>query len=76
MASINKQSVRDEFDKIKASFDEQVKSGKVPAETATLVNALFMLFGLIMSIFMEKITKKTSDNSSIRPIPDSSATKL
>jgi transposase len=67
MASINKQSVRDEFDKIKASFDEQVKSGKVPAETATLVNALFMLFGLIMSIFMEKITKKTSDNSSIPP---------
>jgi transposase len=67
MASINKQSVRDEFDKLKISFDEQVKAGKVPAETATLMNALFVLFSLIMSIFMEKMTKKTSDNSSIPP---------
>jgi flagellar motor protein MotB len=67
MASINKQSVREELDKIKASFEEQVKSGKVSAETVTLVNALFMLFSLIMSIFMEKITKKTSANSSLPP---------
>ena len=67
MASINKQSVRDEFDKLKISFDEQVKAGQVSGETATLVNALFVLFGLIMSIFMEKMTKKTSDNSSIPP---------
>jgi transposase len=65
MATINKQSVRDEFDRIKASFDEQVKSGKVPAETAALVNTLIMLFGIILSIFMEKQTKKNSANSSI-----------
>jgi hypothetical protein len=28
MANLNKQSVREEFDKIKASFEEQVKVGK------------------------------------------------
>ncbi len=67
MAILNKQSVREEFDKVKASFNEQVKSGKVPSETATLVSTLIMLFEIILSIFMEKSTKKTSANSSIPP---------
>lgn len=67
MAILNKQSVREEFDKVKSSFNEQVKSGKVPADTATLVNTLIMLFEIILSIFMEKSTKKTSANSSIPP---------
>ena len=67
MATFNKQSVREEFDKIKASFDTQINSGKVPAETAALFNALIMLVGIILSIFMEKATKKTSLNSSIPP---------
>mgnify|MGYP000861009955 FL=1 len=67
MASIDKQSVRAEFDKIKTSFDEQVKAGKVSTEVATLFNALMMLFNIILSIFMEKTTKKTSANSSIPP---------
>lgn len=42
MASIDKQSIRAEFDKIKASFDEQVQSGKVSSETAALVNTLIV----------------------------------
>ena len=78
MASIDKQSIRAEFDKIKATFDEQVKSGKVSTEVATLFNTLMMLFNIILSIFMEKNTKKTSANSSIPPsqtTPDNSSTK-
>jgi transposase len=67
MASIDKQSVRDEFDKIKAGFQEQVSAGKVSPEVASLVNTLMMLFNIILSIFMEKATKKTSANSSIPP---------
>ena len=67
MPSIDKQSVREEFDKIKASFQEQVNSGKVSAETASLVNTLMTLFSLLMAIFMEKNTKKTSKNSGIPP---------
>lgn len=77
MASVDKQSIRAEFDKIKATFDEQVQSGKVSSETATLVNTLMMLFNIILSIFMEKNTKKTSANSSIPPsqtTPDNSST--
>lgn len=67
MATIDKQSVRAEFDKIKVGFDEQVKSGKVSTEVAMLVNTLMLLFNLVLSIFMEKSTKKTSANSSIPP---------
>lgn len=77
MATIDKQSVRAEFDKIKLSFDEQVKAGKVSTEVATLFNTLMMLFNIILSIFMEKTTKKTSANSSIPPsqtTPDQSST--
>jgi hypothetical protein len=44
MATLDKQSVREEFDKIKAGFDEQVKAGKVTSEVATLVNTLILLF--------------------------------
>ena len=54
MASIDKQSIRVEFDKIKANFDEQVKSGKVSSEVASLISSLMMLFNIILSIFMEK----------------------
>ncbi|NCT56207.1 MAG: hypothetical protein GW760_00585 [Legionella sp.] len=77
MASIDKQSVRDEFEKIKVGFDEQVKAGKVSTEVAMLVNTLMMLFNLLLSIFMEKTTKKTSQNSSIPPsqtTPDKTST--
>lgn len=67
MATLDKQSVREEFDKIKASFDAQVKAGKVTSEVATLVNTLIMLFSIVLSIFLEKKTKKTSANSGIPP---------
>jgi transposase len=78
MATLDKQTVRTELDKIKASFDEQVKAGKVSSEVATLFNALMMLFNIILSIFMEKTTKKTSANSSIpssQTTPDDSSIK-
>ncbi len=65
MATLDKHSVREEFDKIKASFDAQVQAGKVTSEVATLVNTLIMLFSIVLSIFLEKKTKKTSANSGI-----------
>lgn len=77
MATVDKQSVRDEFDKIKIGFQEQVAAGKVSTEVATLFNTLMMLFNIILTIFMEKSTKKTSANSSIPPSqtpPDDTST--
>ena len=52
--------LEDEFDKIKAGFQEQVEAGKVSPETATLFNALIFLVNIILSIFMEKMTKRNS----------------
>jgi len=77
MATVDKQSVRDEFDKIKIGFQEQVAAGKVSTEVATLFNTLMMLFNIILTIFMEKSTKKKSANSSIPPSqtpPDDTST--
>ena len=36
MATVDKQSIRDEFDKIKSSFQEQVTAGNVSSEVAML----------------------------------------
>lgn len=64
MANIDKQSVREEFNRIKAEFKQLSESKKVPSEYATLIKSLFLLFELVLSIFMEKTTKKTQVNSS------------
>jgi len=65
MASINKQSIRDEFDNIKKEFNTQVEKGKIEVEVAALFNALLLLFNILLTVFMEKTTKKTPLNSSI-----------
>ena len=64
MGTINKQSVRDEFDKIKLNFEQLVQENKVSPECKVLFHSLFSLFELILVIFSEKMTKKTSKNSS------------
>lgn len=67
MASINQQSVREELDRIKNDFARLNYEGKVSSETQVLMNSLLMLVNLLVAIFMEKITKKNSKNSSIPP---------
>ena len=64
MATVEKQSVRNEFDRLKADFDRLVEKGKITPEAHTLFQGLMMLFELIVSIFLEKKTKKTKKNSS------------
>ena len=67
MASIDKKYVRDEVDRVKADFDKLCESGKVSAEIKVLFSSIFMIINLILSIFMEKTTRKNSKNSSIPP---------
>ena len=67
MATVNKKSVREEFDLIKENFQELSKKKKLAKEYAVLFNSLFLLVELILSIFLEKQTKKSSKNSSIPP---------
>jgi len=67
MASVNKQSLREEFATLKGQFERLSAEGKVNAEIRALVQALLMLFELIMAVFMEKTTPKNSSNSGIPP---------
>ena len=65
VASVNKQSLREEFDTLKARFEQLSADGKMPEESRTLFQAMLMLFELLMAVFMEKRTTKNNSNSSL-----------
>lgn len=65
MPSVNKKSLRQEFDQLKDTFERLSKEGQVTPEVGTLVQAMIMLFEVLIAVFMEKKTKKNNRNSSI-----------
>ena len=65
MASVNKASLREEFDTLKAAFERLCAEGKMAAESRALFQALLMLFEVLMAVFMERRTAKDSRNSSL-----------
>ena len=65
MATVNKASLRSEFDALTARFESLCAEGKMSAESRALVDALLMLFKVLMAVFMEKHTPKSSANSSL-----------
>jgi len=65
MPSVNKPSLREEFDQLKEKFKDLSNTGKVTPEAATLFHAMIMLFELLIAVFMEKKTRKNNKNSSI-----------
>ena len=64
-SSIDKTSVREQFNSIKDDFNKLSASGKVTTEVAVLMEGLITLFEVVLAIFMEKKTKKNSNNSGI-----------
>jgi transposase len=64
MVSVNKQSLREEFDQLKKTFDDLSNKGKVTPEVGSLFQAMILLFELLTAIFLEKKTKKNCRNSS------------
>ena len=66
MATVNKSSLRAEFDALKARFESLCAAGKMSADSRALFDALLMLFELLMAVFMEKHTPKSSANSTPR----------
>ena len=62
MATVNKSSLRAEFDALKARFESLCAAGKMSADSRALFDALLMLFELLMAVFMEKHTPKSSAN--------------
>ncbi len=65
MPSVNKQSLREEFEQLKGEFDRLSQGGKVTAEVGALFRAMIMLFELLIAVFMEKKTQKNHRNSSL-----------
>jgi transposase len=64
MGTVNKQSVREEVDRIKAEFDRISSDKKTTPEINMLFQSMFIVIDLILSIFLEKTTKKNNKNSS------------
>jgi hypothetical protein len=64
MASIDKTSVRNEVSRLKTDFENLCADGKITPESKVLMNSLFMILELMLSIFLERKTKKDSKNSS------------
>ncbi len=64
MATLDKTSIRNEISRLKADFEQLRDDGKVPKETWVLMNSVFMMMELMLSIFLERTTKKESRNSS------------
>ena len=65
MALVNKKSLTEEVDALKAEFKRLSSNGQMSAESRALVQALLMLFELVLAVFMEKTTNKDSTNSSL-----------
>ena len=63
MATVNKQSLREEFAALKGRFQQLSADGQMVGESRALVEALLMLLELLMVVFLEKHTAKTSTNS-------------
>ena len=65
MARVDKESVRAEVAKLKEQFEELSTAGKVNTEVSMLMSSMFMIIELILSIFLERTTRKGNKNSSI-----------
>ncbi len=64
MASLDKSTVRNEVSRLKDDFEQLCADGKVTSESKVLMNSMFMIIELILSIFLERSTKKDNKNSS------------
>lgn len=64
MSYVNKESLRQEFAHLKLEYERLSEAGKVTPESRVLITGLLMLFELMIGIFLEKTTKKDSQNSS------------
>ncbi len=65
MATINKKSIREEVNRLKNEFEQLCSEGKVSSEIRVLMSSMLVIIELILSIFLEKKTRKDNKNSSL-----------
>ena len=59
--------MREELDHLRSEYDRLSASGKVSPEVKMLIKGMFLLFEVLVSVFLEKTTRKNSKNSSLAP---------
>lgn len=67
MSKVDKSSLREEFSILKTQFEELKSRNKISSDVEVLFKSMIVLFEVLISIFLEKTTKKTSKNSSLPP---------
>jgi hypothetical protein len=67
MGNVNRQSVREEAERIKTEFDRLAANKKINSESKMLFQSMLMLINLLVAIFLEKTTPKNNKNSSKPP---------
>lgn len=65
MATVDRASLRTEFDALEGRFEALRADGGMSAEAGALVDALLALFRLLMAVFMEQGTPKGPRNSGL-----------
>ena len=76
MATVNQASLREEFEACRASFQRLRREDKVTPECELLIDSLLILMRMMMTVFLEKTTRKGSTNSGLpssRIPPDETA---
>lgn len=58
MASVDKISVRNEVGRLKTDFEQICSEGKVSIEIKIIMHNMFMIIELMLSIFLERSTRK------------------
>ena len=54
MANLDKSTVRNEVSRLKADFEQLCTDGKISSESKVLMQSMFMIVELILSIFLER----------------------
>lgn len=67
MGSVNKQSLREEAERIQSEFQRISVNKKIDSDVGVLFQSMLMLINLLIAIFLEKTTKKNSKNSGMPP---------
>ena len=78
MATVNKQSLREEFDALKARFESLCAEGKMSADSRALVDALLMLFEVLIADSgptRSPIPAQADHRFRFKPITDSGPTR-
>ena len=65
MSTVNKASLREEFEAYQTRFRALCEQGKVSPECQVLFDGLLVLMRLMITVFMEKLTRKGSKNSGL-----------